>query len=247
MQGKAVLILGGTRDAVDLASLLDEAGFAVTTSLAGVTRSPVIPKGSVRSGGFGGSAGMAAYLKDTGFAALVDATHPFAAQISASGHEAAKLAGIPYVRLERPCWLPQAGDKWISVADVRSAIDALPANAKVFLTIGRKAVTQFMARPDLTGLARMIELPPSPLEQGWTVMLARPPFAVEDEKALMELESVTHLVTKNAGGELTSSKLVAARELGLPVIMIERPTKPDAPCFSEDNNVLNFLIENISA
>lgn len=245
MPDKRILILGGTQDAIEIAQLAHAAGYDVTTSLAGVTRAPKLPIGAVRSGGFGGAEAMAAFIRAQGFVAVVDATHPFAAQISRAGFEAAGLAAIPYARLERPAWQAQSGDNWVCVPDIAAAVAALPPNAKVFLTVGRKAVPQFMARADLSGIARMIEPPPQTFTPGWTLLLARPPFDVEEEKGLMQLECITHLVTKNSGGEMTRSKLVAARDLFLPVIMIERPDKPKALCFSDLVLLTKFLAENI--
>ncbi len=232
MPSKRVLILGGTSDARVLAAEFIAAGYETVTSLAGVTEAPVMPKGEVRVGGFGGEEGLYAYLKEGNFAALADATHPFAAQISRHGFNAAKRAGLPYLRLEREPWQPAAGDHWIGVPNIAGAVAALPSQSRVLLTIGRKEIAPFLARSDIAGVARMIEKPPFELPQNWHLILARPPFSIVDERNLMATYRITHLVTKNAGGAQTEAKLVAARALGLPVIMIARPLKPVAQVFT---------------
>jgi precorrin-6A/cobalt-precorrin-6A reductase len=231
MPNKRVLVLGGTSDANVLAKELLKSGFDVVTSFAGVTENPVLPEGEIRVGGFGGEDGMHDYLKSEGFAALADAAHPFAAQISRHGFNAAARAGIPYLRLERAAWTPLAADNWIDVQNTEAAVGALPDAARVFLTIGRKEIVAFFAREDLSGVARMIEKPPFELPPNWALVLARPPFSVEAERELLAFHKITHLVTKNAGGKLTVAKLMAARALRIPVVMIARPPKPLAPVF----------------
>jgi precorrin-6A/cobalt-precorrin-6A reductase len=210
-----VLLLGGTREARVLASLLVRKGFDVTTSLAGVTVNPVLSEGDVRLGGFGGVDGLLRYIHETGTDAIIDATHPFAAQISRHACDAAGKSGLCYLRLERPAWTP-------------AAADAVPHSAHVLVTTGRKGLEAFFARDDLTGIIRTIEPPPITLKTGWTLVRDRPPFALEAEIELMRENDITHLVTKNSGGSLTEAKLMAARELKLPVIMVARPPKPDA-------------------
>ena len=231
MPNKRILVLGGTSDANVLAKELLKSGFDVVTSFAGVTENPVLPEGEIRVGGFGGEDGLHDYLKAEGFAALADATHPSAAQISRHGFHAAARAGIPYLRLERAAWTPLPADNWISVADTEAAVAVLPKAARVLLTIGRKEIAAFLARDDLSGVARMIEKPPFELPPNWAVVLARPPFSVEAERELLAFHKTTHLVTKNAGGKLTVAKLMAARAQRIPVVMIERPQKPPAPVF----------------
>jgi precorrin-6A/cobalt-precorrin-6A reductase len=231
MPNKRILTLGGTSDANVLAKELLKAGFDVVTSFAGVTEKPALPEGEIRVGGFGGEDGLYDYLKAEGFAALADATHPFAAQISRHGFNAAERAGIPYLRLERAAWTPLPADNWISVPTTETAIAALPDDARVLLTIGRKEIAAFLARDDLSGVARMIEKPPFELPPNWVLVLARPPFTVEAERELLTFHKTTYLVTKNAGGKLTVAKLMAARAQRIPVVMIERPQKPPAPEF----------------
>jgi precorrin-6A/cobalt-precorrin-6A reductase len=222
MQSKKVLILGGTRDARQLAFRLIHAGHDVTTSFAGVTEHPVQPEGKVRVGGFGGVEGLRQYLQAEKYDVLVDATHPFAAIISANAAEAA--GDILLLRLVRPAWTPN--DQWIEVADIQTAVDALPLQASVMLTIGRKEIAPFMAREDLSGVARMIEATQIPLPHTWSLILERPPFTLASETALLIDHKITHLVSKNAGSSDTETKLTAARSLQIPVVLIARPFKP---------------------
>lgn len=229
MPPRSILILGGTRAARELAGLLLADGFSPVTSLAGATSQPLMPPGKVRIGGFGGAEGLASYVKAEGIAAIVDATHPFAAVISANAIAAAKACGVPLLRLERPEWQAEPGDAWIVVPSISAAVDALPSGARVLATIGRKEVASLFARNDIGGVARMIEAPPDSVPQNWTVLRERPPFTEESERHLITHHAITHLVTKSAGGEDTAAKLAAARALHIPVVMIARPAKPPAP------------------
>jgi precorrin-6A/cobalt-precorrin-6A reductase len=241
MPTKRILILGGTSDAIILAKELAGAGFETVTSFAGVTENPVLPKGEIRVGGFGGEEGLYDYLKAESISAIADATHPFAAQISRHGFNAAELAGIPYLRLERAAWTPLPADSWIDVPDIECAAAVLPNAARVMLTIGRKGIAPFFARQDLSGVARMIEKPPAELPPNWQLILARPPFTIEAEQNLLSRHKTTHLVAKNAGGKLTVAKLIAARALRMPVVMIARPQKPEAQTFGSASSLAAAL------
>ena len=241
MQSKRILILGGTSDARALAAELIAAGHETVTSLAGVTNAPVAPEGEIRTGGFGGEEGLYAYLKGGNFAALADATHPFAAQISQHGFSAALRAGIPYLRLEREPWVLTRGDHWIGVPTTAGALAALPSGARVMLTIGRKEIAPFLARNDISGIARMIEESPLLMPPNWHLIQARPPFSFEDECSLLVEHHISHLVTKNAGGPQTEAKLQAARALSLPVVMIARPTKPKGQTFASSSALVAAL------
>lgn len=241
MPGERILILGGTRDARQIAAALIAEGYAVTTSLAGVTENPVLPPGDVRRGGFGGVPGLAAYLAAERIALVVDATHPFAAQMSGQAHEACLLKQVPLVRFERLAWTPSAEDRWTMVKDVGEAVTLLPSGARALVTIGRKEIAPFFARSDISGVARMIEPPPGAVPPGWEVLLERPPFTAESEIALMTRFGITHLVTKNAGGGSTEAKLVAARQLGRPVIMAMRPPKPGNHVFSSESELVRAV------
>jgi precorrin-6A/cobalt-precorrin-6A reductase len=222
---RKILVLAGTTEARLLANRLVNVGHEVVSSFAGVTENPLLPEGQVRLGGFGGVEGLRQYLADENIEVLVDATHPFAAIISANAAE----AWPDVLRLERPPWQALSKDHWIDVADNEGAVKALPIGARVMLTIGRKEVSAFAA---LSGLARMIEPPAELLPAGWQLLLDRPPFTLDSEMALMKLHTITHLVTKNAGGRETAAKLEAARNLGLPVVMIARPFKPKVETYT---------------
>lgn len=226
---RRILILGGTGEARELAGILAAGGCDVTTSLAGVTTDPAVPLGTVRIGGFGGELGLRQFIADRRFDAIADATHPFAARVSHHAAASAAALGIPYVRLERPPWGPIAGDDWMMVDTAAAAARVLPVSARILLTIGRKDIATFLNRPGISGVARMIEKPQGALPAGWRLVRARPPFSLYEEIALLVAESITHLVTKNSGGDATRAKIDAARETKIPVVMIARPSKPEAP------------------
>ena len=245
MPSERVLLLGGTNEAHDVAKALINAGFRPLSSLAGVTASPHMPVGEVRRGGFGGEEGLAQYVNRENLGAIIDATHPYAAQISRHAHGAAQRAKVPYLRLERTQWRTEPGDRWVEVAGVADAVAALPRNARVFVTIGGKEVAAFFARPDLQGAARMIEAPSVSVPARWTLIQARPPFSLDDEIRLLEHHGITHLVSKNSGGELTRAKIIAARERNIPVVMVVRPVKP-APSFSSAGDLIAALRQLLS-
>jgi len=218
-----ILILGGTAEARRLANRLVEMGHDVITSLAGRTQDPILPAGGLRLGRFGGVPGLAAYLRIAGIARLVDATHPYAGQISINAVAAAQAAGVRLVRLMRPQWEQQVGDDWVTVATVTEAAAALPANAGVLLTTGHTGLSHFLERDDCHFVVRTIEAPEMDLPRHARLLQARPPHGLIEEMALLEREGITHLVTKNSGGGQTEAKLEAARKLGVRVIMIARP------------------------
>jgi precorrin-6A/cobalt-precorrin-6A reductase len=244
---RRVLILGGTAEARALAGLLSKAGFDPVTSLAGVTDSPGERPGQMRSGGFGGAEGLCRYMAAERFSALVDATHPFATVISNYAKEAAEHSGLPLLRLERPAWAPELGDRWAEVVNNSAAVSAIPSAARVLLTIGRKEILPYFARPDISGIARMIEPVDMEVAGNWRILLARPPFSLDEELSLLSDHSISHLVTKNSGGEEMRAKLVAARVRGIDVIMIRRPDKPKVPTVANPQAVLAFLDQAVSA
>ena len=225
---KRLLILGGTGEARKLADRLLADGHDVTSSLAGVTSKPAVPVGKVVSGGFGGVEGLVEFLKAEAIDLVVDATHPYAAVIGRSAVEACERQGIKLLRLEKPAWKAKPGDLWYVAADVAEAVARVHSAARALLTIGRKDVELFSARTDINVIARMVEPPQFEVPDNWRIILAQPPFTARDEVQLMRVHDVTVLVSKNAGGP-NRAKLDAARELGLPVIMIKRPGKPPAP------------------
>jgi precorrin-6A/cobalt-precorrin-6A reductase len=220
-----VLLLGGTGEARRLAAALVADGVDVVSSLAGVVAAPVLPAGEVRVGGFGGAEGLAAWLREHRVAAVVDATHPFAAGITANAAEAATRTGTPLLRLQRPGWTPGPGDDWRWVDTLEEAAAAVAGSRHVFLTTGRRGLAAFAG---LTGevLLRTVDPPEPPLPARTTVVLERGPFTLDDERALMREHRVDVLVTKDSGGGMTAAKLVAARELGVPVVVVRRPPVP---------------------
>ena len=224
-----ILVLGGTTEAKALAGrLAGRADFDITLSLAGRTLDPRPQPVQTRIGGFGGADGLARYLKDEKIDLLIDATHPFAAQISRNAAEAAGKTGTPIFALRRPAWQRQDGDHWTSVTSMEEAVNALPSEkSTVFLAIGRQEAGAFSARPEHAYLVRSVD----PVEPPLAVpearyLLACGPFALEDELHLLQSEKIGLIVAKNSGGSATYSKLEAARKLGIPVIMIERQAPP---------------------
>jgi precorrin-6A/cobalt-precorrin-6A reductase len=222
-----LLILGGTTEASALARLLvGEAWVAPVLSLAGRTRLPVLPPIPSRIGGFGGASGLADYLRAGRIGLLIDATHPFAARISANAEAAAEIAGVPRLVLQRPCWTPVEGDRWTPVASVSAAAAALGETPRrVFLTIGRHDLPPFRAAPQHRYLIRSVDAPaPDLLPPLAEILTGRGPFDIAAETTLMRQRAIDALVTKNSGGD--DAKLRAARTLGLPVIMVDRPAAP---------------------
>ena len=216
-----VLLLGGTAEARRLAGRTE-----VISSLAGRVRSPKLPPGRVRIGGFGGVDGLRDWLRDNEVSAVVDATHPFAARITASAAQATAELGIPFLVLRRPGWLPGPGDRWLWVDDVPHAAASLPAE-RVFLTTGREEIGAFAHLDNHWFLARSVEPPQPPVPRRLHVLLDRGPFTVDGELALMREHRVEVLVTKDSGGPMTAAKLEAARTLQLPVVVVRRPPLPD--------------------
>lgn len=218
-----ILILGGTAEARELAGMLVDGGHSVITSLAGRTSDPMLPKGDLRMGKFGGIPGLAAYLRAAHIDRVVDATHPYAGLISINAVAASKATGIALLRYMRPAWVQQDGANWITVETVAEAAAALPRNADALLTTGHMGLELFMQRDDCEFVVRLIEPPEIDLPDNAKLVLSRPPHSVEDEARLMQREGITHLVTKNSGGAQTTAKLAAAQRLGVQIIMIARP------------------------
>lgn len=225
-----LLILGGTAEAVELArACATRPGFQVISSLAGRTRAPGLPPGEVRIGGFGGAEGLARFLAERGIDRVIDATHPFAAQISAHAEQACSEVGVPRLRLLRPPWVPVPGDRWIEVASLGEAALRLPElGRRVFITVGHQDLAAF-GQLDLWFLVRTIESPGVLPLRHCQWLAGRGPFAVEEELTLLRAHAIEVLVTKASGGAATYAKLVAARRLGLPVLMVPRPPPPAGP------------------
>jgi precorrin-6A/cobalt-precorrin-6A reductase len=222
---RRVLILGGTGEARRLASALVDEGADVVSSLAGRVVDPLLPPGEVRVGGFGGAAGLAVWLRAHPVQSLVDATHPFAATMTASAATAAAETGVPLLRLQRPGWSAQPGDDWRWVDSLAEAAVTVAGFDSVFLTTGRLGLADFAG---LTGrcVVRSVDPPSPPLPERTTVLLARGPFTVPDELALMREHGIDVVVTKDSGGSMTAAKLTAAHELGIPVVLVRRPPVP---------------------
>lgn len=228
MTARSLLILGGTGEAAALAgAALDRFGetLAVTTSLAGRTRRPGSLPGGVHIGGFGDPGGLAAYLGRHGIDRLIDATHPFAARISRAARLACGMAAVPRLVLLRPPWPRQPEDRWIEVEDMAAAAAAVGRiGRRAWLTIGSGEIAPFAAAASVQFLVRLVEPPQQPLPlRRYRVILGRGPFTLAAERQHLERHAIDVLVCKASGGAATAAKLVAARELGVPVLMIRRP------------------------
>ena len=236
-----ILLLGGTTEASALARALAEAGRDAVFSYAGRTEAPVTQPLPTRIGGFGGVDGLISYLRAEKIDAVVDATHPFAAQMSRNAIEACARAGVPLIGLQRPAWRAGEGDLWTHVDDIDSAIAALPDQpARVFLAIGKQNLAGFAARPHHY-LLRLVDAPSAPPLPDCTVVLARGPFDAAQDLALLQAHRISHIVAKNAGGAGAEAKLIAARSLGLPVILIDRPKLPARRVLAEVAEVMAWL------
>jgi len=234
-----ILVLGGTTEARALAAALTTpAGsrpapeapgrgdrFRVISSLAGRTSAPLLPAGEVRIGGFGGVEGLVAFLRERRIDVLADATHPFAAGISANAVTAAARTGVPLLVLRRPGWREQPGDDWHRVPSLAEAAAALPRlGRRVFLTTGRQEIAAFAALDQCWFLARSVEPPAPPAPRHLEVVLDRGPFSLASELRLLRDHRIDVLVTKDSGG--ADAKLAAARENRTPVVMVDRPPSP---------------------
>jgi precorrin-6A/cobalt-precorrin-6A reductase len=220
-----ILVLGGTTDARALAGLL-QGRAEVVSSLAGRVRDPLLPPGEVRVGGFGGVRGLAGYLRHNAIDVVVDATHPFAAGMTANAAAASAATGVPLLVLRRPGWTEGPGDDWRRVPSLRAAAELLPAvGSRVFLTTGRQDIAIF-AGLDLWFLVRSVDPPDPPMPRRMQSILDRGPFTVEGERELLREHAIDVLVTKDSGGSATAAKLTAAREQRVPVIVVDRPPLP---------------------
>jgi precorrin-6A/cobalt-precorrin-6A reductase len=238
---KRVLVLGGTGEARELAArLAGRAGTEVISSLAGRTSDPALPPGRTRTGGFGGADGLAAWLAAEHIDAVIDATHPFAAAMTRAAVTATARLGVPLLLLRRPGWTAGPGDDWRRVPSLAAAAANLPGE-RVFLTVGGTDVSAFAAGERHWFLIRSVGAPAPPLPPRRHLLRARGPFTVAEETALLRHHGVEVLVTRDSGGELTSAKLAAARQLGLPVVMVDRPAVPDVPAVVTVGEALAWL------
>ncbi|KQX49591.1 MULTISPECIES: cobalt-precorrin-6A reductase [unclassified Streptomyces] len=221
-----ILILGGTTEARALAGLL-HGEVRVTSSLAGRVASPRLPEGEVRIGGFGGVEGLVEWIGAHGVDAVIDATHPFAGRISFNAAGAAATAHVPLLALRRPGWVPVDGDRWLSVPSLAAAAEALDGlGERVFLTTGRMGLAAFADLPHRF-LVRSVDAPEAPVPARTEVLLDRGPFTLDGEREILARHRIDVLVTKDSGGTATAPKLTAAREAGLPVVVVRRPPVPE--------------------
>jgi precorrin-6A/cobalt-precorrin-6A reductase len=250
MAMRRILILGGTTEARCLAArLAPRAELAVTLSLAGRTASPAAQAVPVRIGGFGGADGLADYLTVERIDALIDATHPYAATISANAARAAQRANVPLLALRRPPWVAVAGDRWTEVPDVTGAVHALAgAPRRVFVALGRKELAPFVRAPQHHYLVRSIDPvdPPLSVPQA-TFITGRGPFEEAAERALLAQHRIEIVIAKNSGGSASYGKIAAARALGLPVIVLRRPALAHAPAAESVEDLVAWLDHVLTA
>lgn len=219
-----ILVLGGTAEARALAGALVDRGRPVVSSLAGRVNRPLLPRGRVRIGGFGGIDGLVDYLRLEGVRHVVDATHPFAARISANAAAATAAADVPLLRLARPGWAAHPlAPTWTWVRDADSAVRAGAAAQRPFLTTGRQSLDAFRSWAERAVLVRVVDPPEQPLPPRWSLLVSRGPYAVGSERTVLVGHGADLLVSKDSGGSHTVAKLLAAAELGVPVLMIGRP------------------------
>ncbi|MFI1151576.1 cobalt-precorrin-6A reductase [Streptomyces sp. NPDC020817] len=224
-----VLILGGTTEARRLAeALAGDPSYRVTTSLAGRVSAPVLPPGEVRIGGFGGVTGLAGWIVAHDVTHVVDATHPFAERMSFHASEAQAFTGVPLLALRRPGWSPGPGDDWHFTDSLAETSVRLPElGSRAFLTTGRMGLHTFAHLADTWFLVRSVDPPDAPVPPRLEVLLARGPFTLDSERELLARHRIDVLVTKDSGGSATAPKLTAAREAGIPVLVVRRPPVPE--------------------
>ncbi|MGX1321451.1 precorrin-6A/cobalt-precorrin-6A reductase [Bradyrhizobium sp. USDA 377] len=236
------LILGGTADASSLAAEIARARIDAVYSYGGRTRAPADQPLPTRIGGFGGASGLADYIRGEGITHVIDATHPFAAEMSRNAVAACAETGTPLIALERMPWDRTQGDNWIEVADVSAAVAALPAApAHVFLAIGRQHIAPFAAKPQHAYTLRFVDPPETSLPFAADVIVSRGPFTFDAELEMMRTREIAWVVARNSGGDGARAKVDAARVLGLPVIMISRPKLPERPRVESVAEVMEWL------
>lgn len=241
---RRILILGGTLEARLLAGRLAERGdLDILLSLAGRTAQPLKQPAPVRIGGFGGAQGLAEHLETTGADLLVDATHPYAARIAHNAAIAARVAGIPIVALKRPSWDPREGDRWTSVEDTDGAIHVLGRTPRrVFVTLGRQELRPFAGAPQHAYLIRSVDPVKLPLGvPDATYIIARGPFDEAAERALLAEHRIEIIVSRNSGGPASYAKIVAARALGLEIVMLKRPALPEVTTATSIDEALAMI------
>jgi precorrin-6A/cobalt-precorrin-6A reductase len=246
---KRLLILGGTGEAAALARAAGEQftdGLEIVNSLAGRTNEPRSLPGRVRIGGFGGAEGLARWLREAEIDMVVDATHPYATQISANARAACEASGIARLVLWRPPWTAQTGDNWIAAADEAVAARLLPGLGKrVFLALGSGQLRHFADVQGVWLMSRVAETPESDTALPGFVVVGRGPFDADDELRLMEEQDIDLLVSRNSGGAATVGKITAARRRGIPVIMIDRPAPEAGEQCSNLKEVLQWIARRL--
>ncbi|MFN8953145.1 MAG: cobalt-precorrin-6A reductase [Aphanizomenon sp.] len=243
-----VLILGGIGDAVELAiKIANIPGIEVITSLAGRTREPANLPGNVRTGGFGGVWGLTNYLREMQIDLLIDATHPFANQISENAAAATQEVGIPRLMVIRPPWEKLEDDDWLEVEDNLAAATALANRAKrVFLTIGRQEIGTFAHLQDIWFLMRMIDPPNTDvIIPPGLILCDRGPFNLENEQEILLKYNIDTIVSKNSGGNATYPKIIAARKLGIKVVMVNRPPVPPGKQVADVDSACKWLFDKL--
>ena len=236
------LILGGIADASLLAAEIARAGLDAVYSYGGRTRAPADQPLPTRIGGFGGVSGLADYIRGEGITHVIDATHPFAAEMSRNAVEACAETKTPLIALERAPWTKAPGDVWVEVSDVAAAVAALPeAPANVFLAIGRQHIAPFASKPQHAYTLRFVDPPEAPLPFAADVIVSRGPFTLDSELEMMRSRGIDWIVARNSGGDGARAKIDAARMLGLPVIMISRPALPERQRVESVDEVMQWL------
>ena len=241
-----LLILGGTAEASALAQIIAKTQIKARLSYAGRVERPLPQSLEMRVGGFGGVAGLATYLRQEKITHLVDATHPFAAQMSRNALMACTQADVKLLALTRSAWTPRNGDNWTSVPDLDAAVICLDQPARrVMLAIGRQHLALFYAQQHHTYLLRLVDPPETKLAFDHHILeISRGPFTVAADTALMKTHQIDLIVAKNSGGKGAYAKIEAARNLGLPVIMIDRPVLPERAETDQPELVLNWLAQS---
>lgn len=249
MRRVKVLLLAGTSEAADIAKhLVGDERITAIASLAGATRAPKDLGLPMRIGGFGGAEEFTDYLKREDVDIVIDATHPFASRMTQRTARICGELGVKYLLVQRPGWTPEAGDKWFPVKDIAGVKALIPAGSTVFLATGRQTLAQFAGMRDCRILCRVIDPPQSefPFKNGRFVV-GRPPFSVQEEVDFFRSEGIDWIVVKNSGGERSKSKLIAARELGLPVAMIERSVLPECDVVRSAEEACEWLDQEVRA
>ena len=245
---KKVLILAGTYEArilIETFSIIPNV--ELIASYAGVTKNPKKLKIQTRIGGLGGVKGLVKYLKNENIKVIVDATHPFSEQIKDHALQASSQTGIPLVHFMRPSWKPETNEKWQTVQSIDDAVKLLPTDSRPFFAIGKKHAHKIAHREDIFAIIRMIEMPQPPIKltQG-ELILARATKNWKTERAFFKKKAITHLVLRNSGGEVGYAKLIAARDLNIPIIMIERPPLPRGAIFSDMHELTRLLVTKLN-